>query len=81
MGPVNVTEVEGYINKMANIFDNLSELLHVDCKDAIPTMIRSFQKLIVKNWESMSDADPEVMIQSIMDPAGVYLQQHITKGV
>ena len=28
----------------------------------------------------MSDADPEVVIQSITDLACVYLRQHITKG-
>ena len=80
MGLVNITEAEGYIDKITNIFDNLSELLHADHKDAIPTTIRSFWKLIVKHWESMSDADPEVMIWSITDPVGVHLWQCITKG-
>ena len=79
-GPVNVTEVERYVDRITNIFENLSELLHADCKDAIPTMIRSFCKLVVKHWESMSDTNPEVMIWSITDLVGVYLQQHATKG-
>ena len=62
MEPVNVTEAERYVDNITNIFDNLSELLHADWKDAIPTMIRSFHKLVVKHWESMSDTNPEVVI-------------------
>ena len=62
MGPVNIVEAERYVNKITNILDNLSELLHADQKDAIPTTIRSFHKLVVKHWESMSNANPEVVI-------------------
>ena len=72
-GPVNVMEAERYVDRITNIFNKLSELLHADCKDAIPTTIRSFHKLVVKYWKSMSDANPEVMIWSIMDLVGVYL--------
>ena len=52
-------------------FDTLSDLLHDDRKDALPKMIRSFCKLVVRHWESMSDADLEVVI---------WWRQHIMKG-
>ena len=73
MGPVNVSEAKRYVDKITDIFNNLSELLHADQKDVIPTMIRIFCKLVVKHWESMSDANPEVVIHSIVDPVGIYL--------
>ena len=73
MRPVNIVEAERYVERITNIFNKLSELLHADHKDAIPTTIGSFCKLVVKHWDSMSDANPKVMIQSITDPVGVYL--------
>ena len=79
-GPVNLSEAKHYIDKITDVFNNLSDLLHEDWKDALPKMIRSFCKLVVKHWESMSDADPEVVIQLITDLACVYLRQHITRG-
>ena len=65
---------------ITDVFNNLSDMLHEDRKDALPKTIRSFHKLVVKHWESMGNADPGVVIQLIMDPAGVYLRQHIMKG-
>ena len=80
MGPVNVSEAKHYVDKITDIFDNLSDLLHEDCKDALPNMIRSFHKLVVKHLKSMSDDDPEVVIHLITDLECIYLRQHILKG-
>ena len=62
------------------VFDTMAEMLHSDNKDALPKCIRTFKKLIVKDWHSMTDTDPEVVIRSIYDQACIYLHQHITKG-
>ena len=42
--------------------------------------IRNFKKLIVKQWEMMGDADVDVILRTIKDPAAVYLHQHLTRG-
>ena len=65
---------------MNNVFDTMAEMLHNDNKDALPKCIRTFKKLITKDWHSMTNADPEVVIRSIYDLACIYLHQHITKG-
>ena len=62
MGPVNILEAKRYVDKITDIFYNLSKLLHSDWKDYIPTTIRSFHRLVVRHWESMSNTDPEVVI-------------------
>ena len=58
----------------------MAEMLHSDNKDALLKCIRAFKKLIVKDWHSMTDHDPEVVIRLIYNPACIYLCQHITKG-
>ena len=79
-GPVNPAEAKQYMDCITDVFDSLSDLLHKDKKDDLPKVIRSFCKLIVRHWESISDAYPEVVIWSITDPACIYQRQHITKG-
>ena len=80
LGPVNLQEAKEYTDCFNNMFDTMAEMLHSDNKDTLPKCIRAFKKLIVKDWHSMTDADPEVVIRSIYDPACIYLCQHITKG-
>ena len=45
-----------------------------------PNVSETFKKLIAKDWHSMTDADPKVVVRSIYDMACIYLCQHITKG-
>ena len=35
---------------------------------------------MAKQWEMMGDADVDVVIHTIRDPAAVYLQQHLMRG-
>ena len=35
---------------------------------------------MAKQWETMGDADVDVVLRTIMDPAAVYLHQHLTRG-
>ena len=79
-GPVNLQEAKEYTDCINDIFDTMVEMLHNDTKDALPKCIRTFKKLIAKDWHSMTDADPEVVIRSIHDLACIYLCQHVTKG-
>ena len=49
-------------------------------RDALGMTIRNFKKLVVKQWETMGDADINVVLHTIKDPATVYLHQHLTRG-
>ena len=79
-GAQNPEEAEQYVDKINHIFDHLSELIHKDKKDALGMTIRNFKKLVVKQWETMGDADVDVILHTIKDPAAVYLHQHLTRG-
>ena len=79
-GAQNPEEVEQYIDRINNIFDHLSTLIHEDKKDALGQTIRNFKKLVVKQWEMMGDADVDIVLHTIKDPAAVYLHQHLTRG-
>ena len=79
-GAQNPEEAQQYVNKINNIFDHLSELIHEDKKDALGTTIRHFKKWIMKQWLMMGDVDIDVVLRTIKDPATVYLQQHLTRG-
>ena len=79
-GPVNLQEAKKYMDHINDVFDTMAEMLHSDNKDALPKCIRTFKKLIAKDWHSMTNANPEVVIRSIYNLACIYLHQHITKG-
>ena len=79
-GAQNPEEVEQYVDRINNIFDNVSTLIHEDKKDALGQTIRNFKKLVVKQWETMGDVDVDVVLRTIKDPAAVYLHQHLTRG-
>ena len=79
-GAQNPEEAQQYVDKINNIFDHLSKLIHEDKKDTLGTMIRNFKKWIVKQWAMMGDVDVDVVLCTIRDPTAVYLQQHHTRG-
>ena len=79
-GAQNPEEAQQYVDKISNIFDHLSKLIHEDKKDALGMTIRNFKKGIVKQWVTMGDADVDIVLHTIRDPAAVYLRQHLTRG-
>ena len=79
-GAQNPEEVQQYVDKINNVFDHLSTLIHEDKKDTLELMIQNFKKLVVKQWEMMGDADVDVVLHTIKDPTVVYLHQHLTRG-
>ena len=79
-GAQNPEEAQQYVDRINNIFDHLSELIHKDKKDALETTIRNFKKWIVKQWVTMGDVDIDIVLHTIRDPAAVYLRQHLTRG-
>ena len=79
-GPVNLQEAKAYMDCINDVFDAMAEMLHNNNKDTLPKCIRTLKKLIAKDWHSMTDADPEVVIRSIHNLTCIYLWQHITKG-
>ena len=79
-GAQNPEEVEQYMDKINNIFNHLSTLIHDDKKDALGQTIKNFKKLVAKQWEMMGYADIDVVLHTIKDPTAVYLRQHLTRG-
>ena len=79
-GAQNPEEAQQYIDKINNIFDHLSKLIHEDKKDTLGMTIRNFKKWVVKQWAMMGDVDVDIVLCTIRDPATVYLQQHLTRG-
>ena len=79
-GAQNVEEAEQYQDKVNNIFDHLSILIHQDTKTALSQTIQNFKKVVTKQWDSMGAADTDVVLRTIKDPTALYLQQHLTAG-
>ena len=78
-GPQNPAEAQVYTNKIVEVFDTFSNLIHQDNKDALPKTIRNLKKLMAKQWDLMGQADLEVVIRSIIDPGCLHLWQHVTR--
>ena len=76
----NPEEAQQYVDRINNIFDHLSELIHEDKKDTLGMTIWNFKKWIVKQWVTMGDVDVDVVLRTIRDLATVYLRQHLTRG-
>ena len=72
-GVQNPEEVECYTEKINNVFDHLSTLIHQDTKTALTQTIQNFKKIVARQWESMGDADVDIVLRSIKDPTAVYL--------
>ena len=79
-GAQNVAEAEQYQDKINNIFDHLSILIHQDTKTALSQTIQNFKKVITKQWDSMGAADTDVVLRTIKDPTALYLRQHLMAG-
>ena len=61
-GVQNVEEAEHYQDKINNIFDHLSVLIHQDTKTALSQTIQNFKKVITRQWESMGDANVDIIL-------------------
>ena len=72
-GAQNVAEAEQYQDKINNIFDHLSILIHQDTKTDLSDTIKNFKKIITKQWDSMGAADTDVVLRTIKDPTALYL--------
>ena len=69
VGVQNIEEAEQYTQKINNVFDHLSALIHQDTKTALAQTIQNF-KIVVKQWQSMGDANVDVILRTIKDPDG-----------
>ena len=79
-GAQNLEEAEQYVEKINNVFNHLSTLIHEDTKDALGQTIRNLKKIVTRQWETMGDADVDVILRAIKDPTAVHLWQHLTRG-
>ena len=77
--PQNPAEAQAYTNKIIEVFDTFSDLIHQDNKDTLPKTIQNLKKLMAKHWDLMGQADLEVVIRSIIDPGCLHLWQHVTR--
>ena len=73
VGVQNPEEVERYTERINNVFDHLLTLIHEDMKTALAQTIQNFKKIVARQWQSMGDADVDVILRSIKDPMVVYL--------
>ena len=44
------------------MFDHLSTLIHEDTKTALGQTIKNFKKIVVKQWETMGEANVDVIL-------------------
>ena len=79
-GAQNPEEAEQYVEKINNVFDHLSELIHQDTKTALGQTIQNFKKIVARQWATMGDADVDIILRTIKDPTAMYLQQHLQRG-
>ena len=70
-GAQNPEEAQQYVDRINNIFNHLSKLIHEDKKDALGMTIRNFKKWIVKQWATMGDVDIDVVLHTIRDPTSL----------
>ena len=79
-GAQNPEEAERYVEKINNVFDHLSTLIHEDTKTALGQTIKNFKKIVARQWATMGDADVDVVLRTIKDPTALYLRQHLQRG-
>ena len=72
-GPQNPEEARVYQDRINKIFDDFALLLKEDQKDTLPITIRILKQVISRHWPSMANADPDLVIRAIKDPACLHL--------
>ena len=73
VGPQNPEEAQAYQDHINKIFDDFTILLQEDRKDALPITIRTLKQVISRYWLSMVNADVDIILHSIRDPACLHL--------
>ena len=61
-GVQNPEEAERYVEKINNVFNNLSTLIHEDTKTALSQTVKNFKKIVVRQWTTMGNADVDVVL-------------------
>ena len=80
-GAQNVKEAEEYVDHINNVFDHLSTLIHEDTKTALGQTIRNFKKVVMRQWETMGDADVDVIPPNDQGPhCGVFVPTPHKRG-
>ena len=72
--------MRAYQDRINNFFDDFALLLKEDRKDALPITIWTLKQVMSRNWPSMANADPDLVIFAIKDPVCLHLQQEVTPG-
>ena len=61
-GVQNPEEAERYVEKINNVFNNLSTLIHEDTKTALSQTVKNFKKIVVRQWTTMGNTDVDVVL-------------------
>ena len=77
-GPQNPAEAHGYIDKLDVIFSNMNDLLTDNRKDMLQVTVAALRKTMAKHWCQMAEANVDLVLRAVHDPACMYLCQHLT---
>ena len=78
-GPQNPAEAHAYMDKLDAIFSSMDDLLNDDRKDMLQVTVAALKKKMAKHWHQMAEANVDLVLRAVHDPAYVYLHQHLTQ--
>ena len=78
-GPQNPAEAHAYMDKLDVIFSNMDDLLNNDRKDTLQVTVAALKKTMAKHWHQMTEANVDLVLRAVHDPACMYLYQHLTQ--
>ena len=67
------------MDKLDVIFNNMDDLLTDDRKDTLQVTVAALKKTMAKHWHQMVEANVDLVLRAVHDPACVYLCQHLTQ--
>ena len=76
-GPQNQAEAHEYMDKLDMIFSHMDDLLTNDRKDMLQVMVAALKKTMAKHWCQMVEANVDLVLRAVHDPACMYLHQHL----
>ena len=79
-GPQNMEEARAYQDQLNKVLEDFSALLEEDRKDALHVMVQSWKWIMSRAWSVMAQANVNVVMKSIADPACITLKQTLNPG-
>ena len=73
-------EARAYQNNLNKVLEEFLALLEEDQKNALCVMIQSWKRIMSRAWSIMVQADVDMVLKSIADPACIILKQTLNPG-